>query len=177
MGDLMADNMSLERTAASPRLRHFDAYALHSWASGLFEFGDGRNQESFSEEASVYYAGALLASVLGEKPLASSNPDPSLTPGYEAVFADANRVVGVLWSTKRDAGLWFAPSADMEKRLVEWAQPVLSSAATDEWRGFAWALQALYDPQGATANIAALGAFYDGTSKTNMLWWLASNMP
>ncbi|CAI5973955.1 unnamed protein product [Closterium sp. NIES-64] len=105
------------RKAASPRLRHFDAYALHSWASGLFEFGDGCNQESFSEEASAYYAGALLASVLGEKPLASSNPDPSLTPGYEAVFADANRVVGVMWSTKRDAGLWFAPSADMEKRV------------------------------------------------------------
>ncbi|CAI5990821.1 unnamed protein product [Closterium sp. NIES-64] len=222
--DLMADYMSPERTAAFPRLRHFDAYALHSWASGLFEFGDGRNQESFSEAVNAYYAGALLASVLGDQPLAtlgatlaavealagqtlmhvplaSSNPDPSLSPGYEAVFADGNRVVGVLWSTKRDAALWFAPPADMEKRvgiqvlpvspflkhlfpdpefakqLVEWAQPVLSGAATDEWRGFAWALQALYDPQGARANIAALGAFDDGNSKTNMLWWLASNMP
>ncbi|CAI5498031.1 unnamed protein product [Closterium sp. Naga37s-1] len=222
--DLMADYMSAERTAAFPRLRHFDAYALHSWASGLFEFGDGRNQESFSEAVNAYYAGALLASVLGDQPLASlgatlaaveafaeqtlmhvplasSNPDPSLTPGYEAVFADANRVVGVLWSTKRDAALWFAPPPDMEKRvgiqvlpvspylkhlfpdpefakqLVEWAQPVLSGAATDEWRGFAWALQVLYDPQGARANIASLGAFDDGNSKTNMLWWLASNMP
>ncbi|CAI5498230.1 unnamed protein product [Closterium sp. Naga37s-1] len=222
--DLMADYMSLERTAAFPRLRHFDAYALHSWASGLFEFGDGRNQESFSEGANAYYAGALLASVLGDQPLAtlgatlaavealagqtlmhvplaSSNPDPSLTPSYEAVFADANRVVGVFWSTKRDAGLWFAPPADMEKRvgiqvlpvspflshlfpdrefakqLVEWAQLVLSGPATDEWHGFAWALQALYDPQGGRANISALGAFDDGNSKTNMLWWLASNMP
>ncbi|CAI7842498.1 unnamed protein product [Closterium sp. NIES-53] len=134
-------------------------------------------------------------------PLASSAPEPSLSPAYEAVFADGNRVVGVLWSTKRDAALWFTPPADMEKRvgiqvlpvtpflthlfpdhefakqLVEWAQPVLSGAATDEWRGFAWALQALYDPQGARANIAALGAFDDGNSKTNMLWWLASNMP
>ncbi|CAI5974232.1 unnamed protein product [Closterium sp. NIES-64] len=202
--DLMADYMSPERTAAFPRLRHFDAYALHSWASGLFEFGDGRNQESFSEAANAYYAAALLASVLGDQPLAtlgatlaaveavagqtlmhvplgSSAPEPSLSPAYEAVFADANRVVGVLWSTKRDAALWFAPPADMEKRvgiqvlpvtpylkhlfpdpefakqLVEWAQPVLSGAATDEWRGFAWALQALYDPQGARANIAALG--------------------
>ncbi|CAI7782493.1 unnamed protein product [Closterium sp. NIES-53] len=222
--DLMADYMSAERTAAFPRLRHFDAYALHSWASGLFEFGDGRNQESFSEAANAYYAAALLASVLGDQPLAtlgatlaavealagqtlmhvplaSSNPDPSLSPGYEAVFADGNRVVGVLWSTKRDAALWFAPPADMEKRvgiqvlpvspflthlfpdhdfakqLVEWAQPVLSGAATDEWRGFAWALQALYDPQGARTNIAALTVFDDGNSKTNMLWWLASNMP
>ncbi|CAI5462114.1 unnamed protein product [Closterium sp. Yama58-4] len=222
--DLMTDYMSPERTAAFPRLRHFDAYALHSWASGLFEFGDGRNQRSFSEAANAYYVGALLASLLGDQPLAtlgaalaavealagqtlmhvplaSSHPDPSLSPGYEALFADDNRVVGVLWSTKRDAALWFAPPADMEKRmgiqvlpvspflthlfpdhdfakqLVEWAQPVLSGAATDEWRGFAWALQALYDPQGARTNIAALTAFDDGNSKTNMLCWLASNMP
>ncbi|CAI5496819.1 unnamed protein product, partial [Closterium sp. Naga37s-1] len=176
-----------------PALRHFDAYALHSWASGLFEFGDERNQESFSGADNAYYAAALLASVLGDQPLAtlgamlaaveafagqtlmhvplaSSTPDSSLSPGYEAVFADGNRVVGVLWSTKRDAALWFAPPADMEKRvgiqvlpvspflthlfpdhefakqLVEWAQPVLTGTATDEWRGFAWALQALYDP-------------------------------
>ncbi|CAI6002492.1 unnamed protein product [Closterium sp. NIES-64] len=212
--DLMADYMSPERTAAFPRLRHFDAYALHSWASGLFEFGDGRNQESFSEAANAYYAAALLASVLGDQPLAtlgatlaaveavagqtlmhvplgSSAPEPSLSPAYEAVFADANRVVGVLWSTKRDALTHAAdavlpvtpylkhlfPDPEFAKQLVEWAQPVLSGAATDEWRGFAWALQALYDPQGARANIAALGAFDDGNSKTNMLWWLASNMP
>ncbi|CAI5968006.1 unnamed protein product [Closterium sp. NIES-64] len=222
--DLTADYMSAERTAAFPRLRHFDAYALHSWASGLFEFGDERNQESFSGADNAYYAAALLASVLGDQPiatlgamlaaveafagqtlmhvpLASSTPDSSLSPGYEAVFVDGNRVVGVLWSTKRDAALWFAPPADMEKRvgtqvlpvspflthlfpdhefakqLVEWAQPVLSGTATDEWRGFAWALQALYDPQGARTNIAALTAFDDGNSKTNMLWWLASNMP
>ncbi|CAI7924958.1 unnamed protein product, partial [Closterium sp. NIES-54] len=125
--DLMADYMSLERTAAFPRLRHFDAYAL--------------------EAANAYYAGALLASVLGDQPLAtlgatlaavealagqtlmhvplaSSNPDPSLTPGYKAVFADANRVVGVLWSTKSDAGLWFAPLADMEKRVGIQVLPV-----------------------------------------------------
>ncbi|CAI5534053.1 unnamed protein product [Closterium sp. Naga37s-1] len=217
LNDLMADYMSPQRTAAFPRLRHFDAYTLHSWASGLFEFGDGRNQESFSEAANAYYAaGALLASVLGDQPLATlgatlaavealagqtlmhvplapSTPDPSLSPGYEAVFANSNRVVGVLWSTKRDAALWFAPPADMEKRvgiqvlpvspflthlfpdhefakqLVEWAQPVLSGAATDEWRGFAWALQALYDLQGARVNIAALTAFDDGNSRTNML--------
>ncbi|CAI5532835.1 unnamed protein product [Closterium sp. Naga37s-1] len=218
--DLMADYMLAERTAAFPRLRHFDAYALHSWASGLFEFGNGRNQESFSEAANAYYVGALLASVLSDQPLASlgatlasvealagqtlmhvplgsSDPEPSFTPASEAVFADANRVVGVLWSTKRDAALWFAlpadvgiqvllvspflkhlfPDPEFAKQLVEWAQPVLSGAATDEWRGFVWALQALYDPQGARANIAALGAFDDGNSKTNMLWWLASNMP
>ncbi|GJP32962.1 hypothetical protein CLOM_g17533 [Closterium sp. NIES-68] len=222
---LVADYMSVNRTAAFPRLRNFDAYALHSWASGLFDFGDGRNQESFSEAANAYYAGSLLAYVFGDLPLAtlgatlaaveavaaqtlmqvpasSSSPPSSLSPAYEPVFADTNRMVGVLWSTKRDAALWFAPPADLDKRvgiqvlpitpflahlfpdrsfarqLVEWALPVLSGgAATDEWRGFSWALQALYDPEGARAKIAALGAFDDGNSKTNMLWWLATNTP
>ncbi|CAI5498032.1 unnamed protein product [Closterium sp. Naga37s-1] len=188
--DLMADYMPAEHTAAFPRLCYVDAYALHSWASGLFEFGDGRNQESFSEAVNAYYAGALLASVLGDQPLAS------LGATLAAVEALTEQTL-----MHRDAALWFAPPPDMEKRvgiqvlpvspylkhlfpdlefakqLVEWAQPVLSGATTDEWRGFAWALQALYDPQGARANIAALGAFDDGNSKTNMLWWLASNMP
>ncbi|CAI7904904.1 unnamed protein product [Closterium sp. NIES-53] len=224
---LVADFMSVNRTAAFPRLRHFDAYALHSWASGLFDFGDGRNQESFSEAANAYYAASLLAFTFGDLPLAtlgatlaavesvaaqvlmqvpaagsSSSPPPSLSPAYEPVFADANRMLGMVWSTKRDAGLWFAAPAELDKRvgiqvlpitpflahlfpdrayarqLVEWAQPVLSgSGVTDEWRGFAWALQALYDPQGARTRIGALGAFDDGNSKTNMLWWLASNTP
>ncbi|CAI5503166.1 unnamed protein product [Closterium sp. Naga37s-1] len=224
---LVADYMSVNRTAAFPRLRHFDAYALHSWASGLFDFGDGRNQESFSEAANAYYAASLLAFTFGDLPLAtlgatlaavesvaaqvlmqvpvagsSSSPPPSLSPAYEPVFADANRMLGMVWSTKRDAGLWFAAPAELDKRvgiqvlpvtpflahlfpdrayarqLVEWAQPVLSgSGVTDEWRGFAWALQALYDPPGARGRIGALGAFDDGNSKTNMLWWLASNTP
>ncbi|CAI5458657.1 unnamed protein product [Closterium sp. Yama58-4] len=224
---LVADYMSVNRTAAFPRLRHFDAYALHSWASGLFDFADGRNQESFSEAANAYYAASLLAFTFGDLPLAtlgatlaaveavagqtlmqvpvagsSASPAPSLSPAYEPVFADANRMLGMVWSTKRDAGLWFATPAELDKRvgiqvlpitpflahlfpdrayarqLVEWAQPVLSgSGVTDEWRGFAWALQALYDPQGARSRIGALGAFDDGNSKTNMLWWLASNTP
>ncbi|CAI5486577.1 unnamed protein product, partial [Closterium sp. Naga37s-1] len=220
---LVADYMSVNRTALFPRLRHFDAYALHSWASGLFDFADGRNQESFSEAANAYYAaftfgdlplatlGATLAAVesvaaqvLMQVPVAgsSSSPTPSLSPAYEPVFADANRMLGMVWSTKRDAGLWFAAPAELDKRvgiqvlpvtpflahlfpdrayarqLVEWAQPVLSgSGVTDEWRGFAWALQALYDPAGARGRISALGAFDDGNSKTNMLCWLASHSP
>ncbi|CAI5942411.1 unnamed protein product [Closterium sp. NIES-64] len=190
---LVADYMSVNRTALFPRLRHFDAYALHSWASGLFDFADGRNQESFSEAANAYYAASLLAFTFGDLPLAtlgatlaavesvaaqvlmqvpvagsSSSPTPSLSPAYEPVFADANRMLGMVWSTKRDAGLWFAAPAELDKRvgiqvlpvtpflahlfpdrayarqLVEWAQPMLSgSGVTDEWRGFAWALQAL----------------------------------
>jgi hypothetical protein len=27
---------------------------------------------------------------------------------YEPEFVDANRIVSIVWSTKRDSGLWFA---------------------------------------------------------------------
>ncbi|KAI5315430.1 hypothetical protein L3X38_044606 [Prunus dulcis] len=42
------------------RLRCFDLYKLHSWAGGLTEFGDGRDQESTSEAVNAYYSAALM---------------------------------------------------------------------------------------------------------------------
>ncbi|CAI5974613.1 unnamed protein product [Closterium sp. NIES-64] len=164
---------------------------------GLFEFVDGRNQESFCEAANAYYAAALLASVLGNQPLAtlgatlaavealagqtlmhvplaSSNPHPSLSPGYNvfAPPADMEKRVGIQVLPVSPFLTHLFPDHEFAKQLVEWAQPVLTRATTHEWRNFAWALQALYDPQGARTNIAALTAFDDGNSKTNMLWRL-----
>ncbi|CAI5951135.1 unnamed protein product [Closterium sp. NIES-64] len=162
---------------------------------GLFEFVDGRNQESFCEAANAYYAAALLASVLGNQPLAtlgatlaavealagqtlmhvplaSSYPHPSLSPGYNvfAPPADMEKRVGIQVLPVSPFLTHLFPDHEFAKQLVEWAQPVLTRATTHEWRNFAWALQALYDPQGARTNIAALTAFDDGNSKTNMLW-------
>jgi endo-1,3(4)-beta-glucanase len=106
-----------------PRLRSFDCYSLHSWASGLTEFADGRNQESTSEAVNAYYAAALLglayedfglvniASTLCAFECRSSQllwHLPTMSRLYEPEFTKANRVVSVLWSTKRDSGLWFA---------------------------------------------------------------------
>ncbi len=42
-----------------PRLRHFDRYEGHSWASGIVPFADGNNQES-SSEAIHAWAGLIL---------------------------------------------------------------------------------------------------------------------
>ena len=42
-----------------PRLRNFDPYAGHSWASGHAKFGDGNNNES-SSEAMNAWAGVIL---------------------------------------------------------------------------------------------------------------------
>ncbi|KAF9626027.1 hypothetical protein IFM89_030695 [Coptis chinensis] len=65
---LIADFMNLDRQANSnyPRLRNFDLWKLHSWAGGVTEFGDGRNQESTSEAVNGYYAAALFGLSYGD---------------------------------------------------------------------------------------------------------------
>jgi len=45
--------------ARFPRLRHFDPYEGHSWASGMAPFYDGNNQESSSEAINAW-AGMIL---------------------------------------------------------------------------------------------------------------------
>lgn len=190
-----------------PQLRHFDPYALHSWASGITEFADGRNQESTSEAVNAYYAVSLVGFVFADLQLASA---AATLAGFEALssrilwhvstkssiyppaFKAENRIVGIVWNTKRDAGLWFAPATDLKKRLgiqvlpvtpftevlfsdtsyakelVDWAKPVADS---DTWNGYSFALEAIYDRKGAIANINALGNFNDGDSLSNLLWW------
>lgn len=190
-----------------PQLRHFDPYTLHSWASGITEFTDGRNQESTSEAVNAYYAASLVGFVFADLQLASCAATlaafeaktsqllwhvSSNSSLYGSQFTAANRIVGVLWGTKRDPGLWFAPPSDLKKRLgiqvlpltpyterlftdmsyakelVAWAN---SATDVDEWNGFLVALQAIYDRKGAIAKIKTLSAFDDGNSLSNMLWW------
>lgn len=71
---LMADFMNLGRRSNSnyPRLRCFDLYKLHSWAGGLTEFADGRNQESTSEAVNAYYSAALMGLAYGDTHLVAT---------------------------------------------------------------------------------------------------------
>ncbi|KAE8648959.1 probable endo-1,3(4)-beta-glucanase ARB_01444 [Cucumis sativus] len=213
---LMADFMNLSRRSNSmfPRLRCFDLYKLHSWASGLTEFADGRNQESTSEAVNGYYSAALLGLAYGDTHLASIGSTLTaleikaaqtwwqIKEGdnlYEEDFARENKVVGVLWSNKRDSGLWFAPpdwrecrlgiqvlpilpiteilfsDADFVKELVDWTLPSLGREGVGEgWKGFAYALQGVYDKDGALEKIRNLTGFDDGNSLSNLLWWIHS---
>lgn len=72
---LLADFMTFGRkddnnsNSSYPRLRNFDLFKLHSWAGGLTEFWDGRNQESTSEAVNAYYSAALLGLAYGDKHL------------------------------------------------------------------------------------------------------------
>ena len=200
--------------ALFPRFRNFDFWVLHSWAGGLTEFADGRNQESTSEAVNAYYSAALLGLAFGDSSLVNAGLTlaaleiraaralwhiPSDSTLYEGDFVSRHRMVGVLWANKRDTGLWFAPSEWREtrlgiqvlpilpiteilfqdigfaKELVEWVQSSLSRPGVgDGWKGFVYALQALYAPEEALRNVNALSGHDDGNSLSNMLWWIYS---
>uniref|UniRef100_A0A0E0B2C9 glucan endo-1,3-beta-D-glucosidase n=1 Tax=Oryza glumipatula TaxID=40148 RepID=A0A0E0B2C9_9ORYZ len=139
---MVADFMTLSRKhgASYTRLRMFDLWKLHSWAGGLTEFADGRNQESTSEAVNAYYSSALLGLSYGDTHLVSIGATLTalemlaaqtwwhVREGdtiYEDDFTGNNRVVGVLWANKRDSGLWFAPPEWKECRLGIQLLPVL----------------------------------------------------
>ncbi|KAL0874321.1 hypothetical protein Bca101_024026 [Brassica carinata] len=193
----------------------FDFYKLHSWAGGLTEFTDGRNQESTSEAVNGYYSAALLGLAYGDIELAAVastvlsleihaakmwwqvKEDDTL---YPSDFTAENRVVGVLWSTKRDSGLWFAPKEWKEcrlgiqllpilpvseilfsdvkfaKQLVDWTLPALAreGGVGEGWKGFLYALESMYDKDGAMEKVKGLKGHDDGNSLSNLLWWIHS---
>lgn len=101
--------------------RNKDWFVGHSWASGLYTFGDGRNQESSSEAVNAWYGVYLwgLASnqtqiaQLGRLLLATEIRSTqtywqidSSDGIYPEPFA-SRKVVGVLWSTKVDHATFF----------------------------------------------------------------------
>ncbi|XP_071730991.1 glucan endo-1,3-beta-D-glucosidase isoform X2 [Rutidosis leptorrhynchoides] len=139
---LMADIMTVGRgeNRKYTRLRCFDLWKLHSWAGGLTEFADGRNQESTSEAVNAYYSAALMGLAYGDTHLVSTSSlllameiHASQTwwhvkeddKYYAQDFTSENRVVGVLWANKRDSGLWFAPAERKECRLGIQVLPLL----------------------------------------------------
>lgn len=212
---MMADFMNLGRRTNSnyPRLRCFDLYTLHSWAGGLTEFADGRNQESTSEAVNGYYSAALMGLAYGDthlvavgSTLAAMEIQAAQTwwhvregdTLYEEVFTKENRVVGVLWASKRDSGLWFAGAerkdcrlgiqvlpllpitevlfSDIQfvKQLVDWTYPALSREGIEGWKGFVYALEGIYDKGSALEKVRSLSGFDDGNSISNLLWWIHS---
>lgn len=108
-----------------PYARHKDFFDGHSWASGLFQQANGKNQESSSEAVNAYYACYLYG-------LATANTDLSsfaqslLTMEmqsaqtywhmrssdiYDAIFA-SNRMVGNVGALDVTASTWFGSNAE-----------------------------------------------------------------
>jgi endo-1,3(4)-beta-glucanase len=170
------------------RFRCFDMWKLHSWAGGLTEFADGRNQESTSEAINAYYSAALLGLSYGDTHLAAIGSTLTafemraaqtwwhVREGegmYEEEFARENRLVGVLWNNKRDSGLWFAPPEWRECRTGIQLLPLLPiTEVLFEEIGFVkdlvkWTLPALEREgvgEGWKGFVYALEGVYDKTT-------------
>lgn len=110
-----------------PRFRVKDFFDGHSWASGLFEFGDGKNQESTSESVNAYYGLLLLARSLKDTNLINLSrlllsteirscqtywhmTDASKI--YPDIFK-SSATVGIVWGSKVDYATWFGNRPEM----------------------------------------------------------------
>ncbi|MFZ8836631.1 MAG: glycosyl hydrolase [Flavobacteriales bacterium] len=126
--------MHLVRNLANPApsdpyytyLRNKDWFVGHSWASGLYEFGDGRNQESTSEAVNAWYSLYLYGLAIGDERIRDLGrlmlaTEIRSTQRYWQVDSSdgiydepyaSNKVVGVLWSTKVDYGTFFGGNTE-----------------------------------------------------------------
>lgn len=115
-----------ESDGYSDKFRHFDWFAGHSWASGLFDFGDCANQESTSEAVNAWYACMLWGIAIGDNnikeharlllatEIRAAQKYWQIDSGdgiYDATFA-ANKCVGVLWATKVEYATFFGANVE-----------------------------------------------------------------
>ncbi|KAJ1959845.1 hypothetical protein IWQ62_004451 [Dispira parvispora] len=146
---LVQDYASPSQNSGSfTRFRHMDFYDGHSWASGLTEFGDGRNQESTSEAVNSYYAVYLLGLALNDQELAQRGNGlltmelvsakrywhmTSQTSVYPPEFSK-QKVVGILWGTKADHATWFGANIEFIHGIQALPfVPVSRSLITKDW--------------------------------------------
>ncbi|KYF54174.1 hypothetical protein BE08_13360 [Sorangium cellulosum] len=133
--------------------RNMDWFRGHSWASGLFPFADGRNQESTSEAVNAWYSIKLLGEALGDDDVmnigrlllavetASAQTYwqiPSDSTVYDVPFKD-NGAVGVLWSTKADFSTWFGANPEYVYGIQMLPiTPISESLLSKKWIQDAW---------------------------------------
>lgn len=126
MHDLIRDIANPKADEAFPDHRFMDWYLGHTLASGLFPFGDGKNQESTSEAVNAWYGvylfgmatknkdienlGKILAAteIRGAHTYWQMKPDSKI---YPKEFA-ARTCVGILWEMKADYATWFGANVE-----------------------------------------------------------------
>lgn len=124
---LVADIASPGSSSALPKLRHYDAFTGHSWASGFSDFDDGNNQESSSEAVNAWYAiyrwGRVnkdsslsdMALWLYSNEAASARTywlnDQRETKGFEQY---SHPLVSLVWNGKRDYATFFSPRPEAQ---------------------------------------------------------------
>ncbi|KAF1813085.1 endo-1,3-beta-glucanase [Eremomyces bilateralis CBS 781.70] len=109
-----------------PFSRSFDWYHGHSWAKGLFESADGKDQESTSEDAFASYALKMWGKVTGDRNLeargnlmlaiqARSFPTYFLMESKNNIHPPqfiGNKVTGILFENKGDHATYFGSNLE-----------------------------------------------------------------
>ncbi|GHC60193.1 glycosyl hydrolase [Roseibacillus persicicus] len=107
-----------------PRMRGFDFYAGHSWASGHANFGDGNNQESSSESLNAWYGLMLWGEVTGNRSIRDTglflfNTERTAVEEYWFDVSGTNFprefpnvALGMIWGGKGAFATWFSGDID-----------------------------------------------------------------
>jgi endo-1,3(4)-beta-glucanase len=128
-----------------PFTRTKDWYDGHAWASGIYMFADGKNQESTSESVNGWYAIYLyglarentrvqdlgrLMTALEIRAAKEYWQMSSQHSNFPAPFSD-NKAVGIQWSTKVDYATWFGGNVEFIHCIQVEACPVTPSPCPD----------------------------------------------
>jgi len=113
-----------EDDALFPKLRCFDLYAGHSWASGHAKFGDGNNQESSSESMNAWYGLMLWGEATGDDSIRDTglflyNTERTAVEEYWFDVSGTNFpkdfpnvALGMIWGGKGAFATWFSGDID-----------------------------------------------------------------
>ena len=120
--DIIIADISSKNDEVFPRLRHYDYYMGHSWASGNGAFNDGNNQESSSEAINAWVAVKAWHELTGQAELSSqatwllANEAHSASTYWtdidksQSIYNGYNHnIVSINWSGKRDYATFFSP--------------------------------------------------------------------
>lgn len=139
-----------------PVSRSFDWYHGHSWAKGLFDSADGKDEESSSEDAFLAYAVKMWGHTTGDKAMEGRGNlmlavlKRSLR-NYFLLESDnvnqpanfiRNKVTGILFENKVDHVTYFGPNVEFVEGIH--MLPIVASSAytrganfvAEEWKAF-----------------------------------------
>jgi endo-1,3(4)-beta-glucanase len=155
-----------------PRHRHMDFFVGHSWASGLFAFQDGRNQESTSEAVNAWHALYLFGEAIGDVRLSQLGrlmrrvetvsaqtywQIKTSSTAYQSPYKERS-VVGILWSQKVEFATFFGETPAFVYGIQMLPFTAASEALLDPtWLSDAWPAIAPEVDTGAWGNILTLG--------------------
>lgn len=99
-----------------PRFRVFDFFAGHSWAKGLFESGDGKDEESSSEDYHFAYGMKLWGKVIGDYAMETRGNIMLAVMRHSVnsymLFSDDNRIVPFRIVSNKVSGICFENKMD-----------------------------------------------------------------